>query len=78
VENLVSTLASKWSGRKDLPPHERKAIWQSKICREAQRTMPEAEYTAWLEAFANDDPEAKAIAEQIDARLKAARSRGAA
>ncbi len=71
-ENKILEGVSKGlTGKRPLPANERKAIWQSKICREAELTMPAAEYQSWLVAFAEDDPRAKAVAEQIDRKLKA-------
>lgn len=71
VSALLSKAGDQLKGRSTLPPHERKAVWQSRICQEAQRTMPNGEYSRWLEAFGNNEPWAKRKAEEINTTLKA-------
>lgn len=62
-----------FSSRTEKPwtPEQKKAAWQSGICNEAQRTLPAEQYVQFLEAWAENDPKAVKLAEQIDKRLKA-------
>ncbi len=71
VKALLSKATDRFNGKSTLPPHERKAVWQSKICREAQRIMPDADYQRFLIEWANGEKHAKATAERIDRSLKA-------
>lgn len=78
VSALLSKTSDKLNGKSTLPPHERKAVWQTRICREAQLTMPDPEYQRWLIAFAENEPWAKRKAEEIDKVLKADKARASA
>lgn len=71
IGNLTSPTAGRTRG--DLEPSERKARWQTKVIAEARATMPDTEFTRWLEAFGNNEAWAKAKAEQIDKILKSAK-----
>lgn len=68
---------SKGLGRteQDWTPEQKKQAWQSRICVEAQRTMPEAEFKSWMIAWANGEPHARKVAEQIDSTIREARAR---
>lgn len=57
--------------QKERSKQEIKAIWQSNILREAERTMPTEQFTAFTAAWADDDPKAIRLAEQIDRSIKA-------
>jgi hypothetical protein len=74
LKDVVSVL-SPVRHRKLWTPAQKKAAWQSKICNEAQRTMPEAAYAQWVTAWAAGDAKAADIAERIDRRMKARASR---
>lgn len=73
VDALLGKVTGRFTGRgpPNLPPEQRKAIWQSRICEEAQRTMPADKYAKWLDAYANGEPWAKRKAEEIDKQIKA-------
>ena len=73
--SIVLASTSKLKNQKGLSKQEIKARWQSTICREAQQTMTSQQYAAWLEAYGNDDPAAKEIAEKLDQRIKQDRAR---
>lgn len=70
VKNLV--VGSLSSGAKPISKAQIKAKWQSKVCNWAQHRMPEADYVRWVAAWANDEPWAKAKAEEFDKQMKAA------
>lgn len=75
-KSIVSASAQTLKHQKPKTKEEIKAIWQSNICREAQATMTTDNYALFLEAWANNDPGAKRIAEQLDQRIKARRAQG--
>lgn len=56
-------------------PEQRKQAWQSSVCREAQRTMPQSDYEKWVVAWAADEPWAKKKAEEISANIQRERAR---
>lgn len=73
--SIVLASTSKLKNQKARTKEEIKALWQSNICREAQRTMTNEQFASWLEAYGNDDPKAKEIAEQLDQRMRRDRAR---
>lgn len=75
-KSVVSASAQTLKHQKPKTKEEIKAIWQSNICREAQATMTTDNYALFLEAWANNDPGAKRIAEQLDQRIKARKAQG--
>lgn len=77
VGALLSKTSAKLNGKSSLPPQERKAVWQTRICREAQLTMPDPEYQKFVIAFAEDEPWAKRKAEEISTRIEEDRRRAA-
>ena len=77
VSALLSKTSAKLNGKSSLPPTERKAVWQTRICREAQLTMPDPEYQRWVIAFAENQPWAKRKADELDRSIKAGKARAA-
>lgn len=72
-KEVVGSLSQTFQNKKPWTASQKKAAWQSKICNEAQRSMSPENYALFLEAWANDDPGAKRIAEQLSERIKRGR-----
>ncbi len=62
-------------GLKEKTKEEIKAIWQSNILREAQATMTPEKVASFTEAWMNDEPWAKRLANEIDRNMKTRRAR---
>jgi len=75
VSALLSKTTAKVQGRSSLPPDQRKAVWQTRICNEAERTMTPPEYQRWMVAYAESEPWAKRKAEELDKGIKQQRAR---
>ena len=75
-KKIISASSQTLKNEKPKSREQIKAIWQSNICREAQATMTPEKYAVFVEAWANDDPGAKRIAEQLDRQIKARKSHG--
>ncbi len=70
VKNLI--VGSLSSGAKPASKAEIKARWQSKICNWAQHRLTQPEYVKFIAAWTNDEPWAKAKAEEFDKQMRAA------
>lgn len=70
-KEIVGSFLAPSRTRKPWTREQKKAAWQTRICNEAQRTMPAEQYADFLTKWAEDDPKAVRLAEQIDKRLKA-------
>lgn len=79
VSALLSKVGASLTGRDrpELPAHEKKAIWQSKIFRYAQLSMAQREYEVFMVAWGNDEPWAKRKAEELNTEMRADEARKA-
>lgn len=68
--NVALSLSSNRLAGKPWTAAQKKAAWQGKICAEAQATMAQAEYAAFLEGWTTDEPKAVRLAEQINERIQ--------
>ena len=72
---VISSLVRSLKGENPWTPEQKKAAWQSRICVAAQRMMKDDDYARFLTEWANGEPQACKAAEQIDAVLRAAKSK---
>jgi hypothetical protein len=75
TKKILEGLVPKLTGRQQLDPAQRRAIWLGKVSTWLQRKLPEPRYAAWLDAFAKNEKWAKDLAEQADREMRDATAR---
>lgn len=73
-KRVLSDFSRSLSGRREPSAEEKKAIWLSNVCKEAQARLSDGEYAKWLDSYSNGEPEAKRYAEALSKIIKSRRA----